>query len=1186
MKNRPYIYEKSTKSKGLYSDVTEKIPHASINLSSNTQHSSKGIKKGQFLYNVIYTLISFIPLERFSKVISFHTFVICCFLTLSSSLQAEESNIWDNFLGFFSSGDNQGEECDEGIVSQELAEQIRSEVCPQFLMKQVIKRDQKTMIFSNTSAEKLCYDNSKRREDSVFKTPQELESYLRDKEPFSKINTVPTADCLSHSVSTGFGGRNRREHTLSEDKKKTVLAEYYLTQQRLENGMSGILQDITAIDQLIGGPPLNKVNCNKFQLNANILEECQSLQQCPSSKGSLNPVLAEETIEAMRAIKAIDKRIDKLDGPRGRHAERNASQIKELRERKASLQSLYPWTAGKIFLDQYDENAGEEKTIQLIKEQLSYTRKRLEKNIHEMQGAVSCIRYNIKCRDVDYDKVMAKTPLLSYEEMESIFQVGKEGKIQSMSESELASLPDEERRKLSEEMNINNTALGYVIEAQCRQDTRESVSEVRKELGFLVLDVGLTIATVGLGAAAIAGRLSIRAGSHISKAQRLQNIGLMGVDISFSAPYISQAIDDCDDYMNQLEQKAGEETDDICKELPVRSKLKSDLTSCLLTASLASLPLAVPAFAVAGRAGFKAGLRAVEDIPPPAPKGPTPPTQPTPTERQLTGPNATPAANSNVVRSSDQAPSNEIIDTVEDGVVDSSGAAQRATPASQPKISASTADQPNLLPAPISKQTRTKSLPTPTPKQTAGTKSPSSLTEQKTPQRNTETASGKTQARNSSSGPNSQRTERRFFRSLKDEENRAQGLAKRIRKIIIENNIGKNRKNSLGDFLQQTRTHLRQQNPGMNEAQISQTIARELKNTGVNIEYAKGIFKIKNNEGVFLVDSKGKMKKITENSGSSRVASRRRPNTTNAVRSGALVSRRASTPPARRARRQTTGPRKVSNPGQQGVAAIGRTARAANPKPGNSIAPGILAGQGAKMAGTSLLMGGATAGGAAAAATAAADNSSDRNNENSNADSSGNNEREDDRDESRNERKNNEDRERDEYEDEDEDEDDDNEDENKDKKDDLDCSTYKGGAPQNRKEMICYYYARTQQLAVETQNIQKNTQALNNFKSQVWLGIKSNQVPPNFFTNIQRSVQKNKSVTADYLNNFRLMYDISRIQNQYLNANDQNRLRQIIQNTDQYMNSANLDGYSHIQESVNILMNRLQIPPGVPLFSL
>ena len=326
MKNRPYIYEKSTKPKGLYSDVTEKIPHASIDLSSNTQCTSEVMKKGRYLYNVIYTLISFSFFApfKFSRVILFHTvrtFIFSLFLAVSLSSKAEESNIWDDIIGFFSSGDNQGEECDESRISQEIAEQIRSEVCPHFLMKQVMTRDQQTMIFSNTSAEKLCYENAKRREDSVFKTPQELESYLRDKEPFSKINTVPTVDCLSHPVSIG-SGQSRRKKTLSEDKKKAALAEYYLTQQRLENGMSGVLQDITAIDQLIGGPPLNKVNCNKFQLNANILEECQSLQQCPSSKGSLNPALAEETIEAMRAIKAIDKRIDKLDGPRGRHAKR------------------------------------------------------------------------------------------------------------------------------------------------------------------------------------------------------------------------------------------------------------------------------------------------------------------------------------------------------------------------------------------------------------------------------------------------------------------------------------------------------------------------------------------------------------------------------------------------------------------------------------------------------------------------------------------------------------------------------------------------------------------------------------------------------------------------------------------------------------------------------------------------
>lgn len=1110
-----------------------------------------------------------------SSLFTAHTLILSFVLAISVSSTAEESNIWDDFLGFFSSGGHQGKECDEGIVSQELAEQIRSEVCPHFLMKQVMNRDQKTMIFSNTSAEKLCYENANRRDDHVFKTPQELENHLRTKEPFSKINTVPTADCLSGSFSTG-SGRNRREKTLPEDKKKTVLAEYYLTQQRLESGMSGVLQDITAIDQLIGRPPLNKINCRKFQLTSNILEECQSLQKCSSSESSLKP-LAAETKEAMRAVQAIDEEIDKLDGPRGRHAQRNAVQIQELRERKAGLQSLYPWTVGKIFLDKYDENSSEEKTAQLIKEQLFYTRKRLEKNISEMQGAVSCIRYNRRCKEVEYDKVMAKTPLLSYEDVDSIFQVGKKSKTKSMNESELSSLSDEERKKLSEKMNINNTAASYVIEAQCRQTAREDVSEARKELGFLALDVGLTIATVGLGSAAIAGRLVLRAGGQISKAQRLQNLGLMGVDIAFSAPYIDKAIDDCDDYMNQLEHIAGKETNDICKKLPVRSKLTSDLKSCLLTASLASLPLAVPAFAVAGRAGFKAFKNSTP--PPSAPTNPTPspsppPTnstssvQPAPLERQLAGP---------PVNSNTPAAAKKQLTTQE---------TPRASVES--RAVARTSSQPNpkadlrLLSTPKPKQAGVQALTKPSLPAAKKTKSSLKNTQRtrRSAQRNRETVNSRTRASSSSSKRNSQRTSRPFFQTLKDAENRAQGLARKIRQIIIGNNIGKASKHSLGDYLHSASNHLRQQNPGMNEAQISQIIAQELKKQGANIEYAKGLFKIKNNEGVFVVDSSGKMRKITENPSSSNFAGRQRvqskPTTT--ARHGAVVLRSNNLPSnkiASRTGRQTG--RSIisrgSKPGQKIAETTGRVARSTNraSKPNNTLARNIQTGIAGRTIGQGMI-GGAAAGSTSAATAAVADNASSENLNNANGgadpseDGEGNSRKDDDRDN---------------YEDEDEDNN-----KEKDKKQNLDCSEYKGGSPQNRREMICYYYMKTQQLTAETQNIQKNTQTLNNFKSQVWLGVKEDQVPPSFFTNIQKNIQKSKTVTADYLNNFRLMYDISRIQNQYLNPNDQNRLRLILQETDQYMNSANLDGYSHIQESVNILMNRLQIPSGPPLFRL
>ena len=165
-----------------------------------------------------------------------------------------------------------------------------------------------------------------------------------------------------------------------------------------------------------------------------------------------------------------------------------------------------------------------------------------------------------------------------------------------------------------------------------------------------------------------------------------------------------------------------------------------------------------------------------------------------------------------------------------------------------------------------------------------------------------------------------------------------------------------------------------------------------------------------------------------------------------------------------------------------------------------------------------------------------------------------------------------------EHEEDDEDDDDDDEESGRNKKANLDCSKYKGGSPKDRREMICYYYMRTQQLQAETQKIQQNTQALNQFKSQVWSGIKENQVPPMFFTNIQQNIQKTQSTNADYLSSFRLMYDISRIQSGHLTAHDRNRLKKIIQDTDQYIRSPNLDGYSHIQESVNILLNRMNIP--------
>ena len=818
-----------------------------------------------------------------------HILTIFAVLIITLPLQAEEeSNLWDDFFSFFSSGDNQGENCEdeEENTAEKLAEDIRSEVCPNFLMEQAIKRDSFVMLNNwSISPDKTCGRNNP--VNSHFNDSQELETYLKNKEPFSKIDTNPISDCLSHPVhvKVNKSSTTTREKTLPENKHKILITEYYLTQHRLESGLTNTLHDITAIDQLIGKSTLDGIDCKKFQSIPNISNECNSLQQCSPPPADLSQS-ARETIETMRAIKAIDQQIKKLKGPRGRHAnKKNKNKIQELKERKASLQSLYPWVAGRIFQKGYEEEANEEEVTQLIKEQLSDTRERLEKNVNEMKQAVSCIRYNQTCDEVKFDKVMAKTPPI---DTKNIFQ---KNKIRSMSDSEREALSNEQREIFKRDL----TAHTYFYEAQCRQQIRENVTEANKELGYFALDVGLTIATVGLGSAAIAGRLAVRAAGNISKAQRLQNLGLMGVDIAFSAPYIKKAINDCDDYMHQLEQTASEETNDVCDKLPVRSKLTSDLKSCLLTASLASLPLAVPAFTVAGRAGYLAMKKARQG----GSKSPTTPSDPT-----------------------------------------------------NPNTSSSNT---HLLPSPQAV--------------TAGTR----IARQMDPPRN-----------------------RLIPRSIQ---------------------------------------------------------------AGVTARNAAGII--------------------------------------------------------------------------GGVA--GSSAAAADSDEEDS---GIGSGDSGHTDSSN-----------------SNDGSTDSSNSNDDStDSSNNSDNNNSTDEDRDRKKRDK------------------------KKDDFDCSKYKGGNPKNRKEMVCYYYARAAQLQEETKNIQQRTQVMNKFKSQVWLGVKENQVPPNFFTNIQKHVQQNKDVTSNYFSSFRLMYDISRIQDQYLNPNDRNRLRQIIQDTDQYMSSPNLDGYSHIQESINILINRLQIP--------
>ena len=199
-------------------------------------------------------------------------------------------------------------------------------------------------------------------------------------------------------------------------------------------------------------------------------------------------------------------------------------------------------------------------------------------------------------------KILAHTPPINHED---IFE--RERKKELRKKSEEQSLSSEEKKEWKRLLTKTGEADDLFEQVNCLQIQRKVVKDVNKELALLALDTGIVIGTMGLGSVAVAGRLALRAGSHLSKTQKLskakrfQNMGIFGTDVSLSTPYMKEAMNICEDSLNQLEETVlSQEERKACEKLPVRVKHTSDLKSCILQASLASLPITLPILGLSG----------------------------------------------------------------------------------------------------------------------------------------------------------------------------------------------------------------------------------------------------------------------------------------------------------------------------------------------------------------------------------------------------------------------------------------------------------------------------------------------------------------------------------------------------------------------------------------------------------
>ena len=120
---------------------------------------------------------------------------------MNSLTPEEEIEEISDCLKLFSSGDNQGHnpQCDSKTL--EHLNRCRPEVCPDFLMDNMIERDPQSKIFDwDSSPDEVCGLPSEEGEDPHFQSSQDLENYLKNTEPFSSIDTPLIAECLQYKV--------------------------------------------------------------------------------------------------------------------------------------------------------------------------------------------------------------------------------------------------------------------------------------------------------------------------------------------------------------------------------------------------------------------------------------------------------------------------------------------------------------------------------------------------------------------------------------------------------------------------------------------------------------------------------------------------------------------------------------------------------------------------------------------------------------------------------------------------------------------------------------------------------------------------------------------------------------------------------------------------------------------------
>lgn len=367
----------------------------------------------------------------------------------------------------------------------------------------------------------------------------------------SKLTDTPDAAELSKRLAshpmTSFGdkGESLSESCLSSvqdpERKKLLVAEYHSNTARLKMASLSSLENMAAIDSILGKNSLQDVDCSQSGM-PHLEGNCKKLKSC-QARGGLEQQ-AKEIQDIYPQYIALKKEVSNLNSSNALSAMSmgsgyvsNPAQISAMKERSdkssenqkkiLALEAMYPALTGKVFNSTFDPS--KQNFQEALRSQFEKSRQKISEQFNDYQKGIRCMSGKSGSCD-HFDKTMKSAPPLN-------IQAFKRGAGLSVEDSHVQS---------------------YLGAVECRQKIREVHENQNEALKDLAVGTALTIGTMGLGSIAATAKLAstsaetaVQAAQFASRARMASN-ALVGVDLVSLGQGGKEAYEHCSKSLNQF----------------------------------------------------------------------------------------------------------------------------------------------------------------------------------------------------------------------------------------------------------------------------------------------------------------------------------------------------------------------------------------------------------------------------------------------------------------------------------------------------------------------------------------------------------------------------------------------------------------------------------------------------------